>query len=97
MRIDPNISTSAIQRYENAVKKTVPTADPGTLNQADRVELSEQGKQLASLIKAAKAAEDMDAAKVSAVIEQIKSGSYHPDPDAISEKMIDQIGLDRLI
>lgn len=87
MRINPNISASAIQRYEKVVHRE--TAAAKGLSTSDKVELSEQAKLYSSLIKAAKSSEsDVSDSKVHAVLNRMASGTYHVDVSKLAAKMM---------
>lgn len=93
MRIDPNISASAIKRYENNSKHKAQSTQSSLTTQSDRVELSEQGLEQADMLRTARQADDFNSEKVNEIKEQIETGRYKPNAEVISQRMIEQLGL----
>ncbi len=91
MKINPNISAGAIQRYNNVIrqaKTAEPAAAPSGQSQ-DRVELSAEGLQFAEMVKAAKNASDFSTEKVDAIRQSIQDGTYSMSSAAVSQKIIE--------
>jgi flagellar biosynthesis anti-sigma factor FlgM len=97
MRIDPNVSASAIKRYENNSRHQAQSSDSRLSTQSDRVELSKQGIEYANMLKEAQQSDEFNAEKVNAIREQIRTGQYRPNAEVISQRMVEHIGLDAIV
>ena len=89
MRINPDISASAISRYNHVVRQQ--QAPSRIENPQDKVEISERAKLYTSLIQAAEHSDDVSETKVHAVMNRIASGAYDLNMDQLADRML---GLD---
>lgn len=64
------------------------SATSSSASAQDTVNLSEQGQEIARLQRALAQLPDIDSARVSEIREQISSGSYSVDVEALAEKIL---------
>ncbi len=88
MRINPAIMSSAIGRYDKAIRqqKANPTAELAK----DKVELSANAKIYKQLLQEANRSDSVSTEKVHGIMNQIAAGTYKIDVDKIVEKMMKQ-------
>jgi len=97
MKINPNISAGAIQRYNHVIRQTKAgeAASAGSGQTQDRVELSAEGLQFAEMVKAARNASDFSTEKVDAIRQSIQDGTYQMSSPAVSRKIIEENQYER--
>jgi len=98
VKINPFSAQKAANLYrsfENQVKKDNLPVEKNT--QADQVILSPEAASLQAALKASKGGEDVREAKVQAIQQQIKNGTYRIDSRQVAAKIIDQVLLDKKI
>lgn len=85
-----NISTHRAQKITGAAGKDKVASSQGQ-KQVDRIEISQKGKEVASLISSINNLPDVREEKVQSLKEAVNAGIYKVDPLKIAEKMLSEI------
>lgn len=83
-----NISTQKAQKVAVGKDKV---ASSQRQQQVDRIDISQKGKEVASLISSINNLPDVREEKVNALKDAVNAGTYKIDPIKIAEKMLSEI------
>ena len=86
MRINPDISTSAISRYDRVVHQDRARQQPA--DPKDKIEISKRAQLYTKLLKEARESEEISETRIHAVMNRIASGSYQVDLDKLADRML---------
>jgi len=86
MRINPSVMSSAISRYDRAVRK--PGEKEQTHQIKDKVDISEDAKTYNTLLKSASSDPASRQEKVERISDSVSKGNYTPDPKKILDAML---------
>lgn len=86
MRIDPSIVSSAIQRYEKAIRKNSVEKAPAGIK--DRIDISDDAKIYNNLVRAASSKQSDNSVRVNELQKLSSEGKYVVDPEEIADAMM---------
>lgn len=85
-----NLSTQKAQKLTGAGGKDRVTASHRKQD-IDKIDISQKGKEIASIITSVNSLPDVREEKVQALKEAVNAGTYRVDPIKVAEKMLSEI------
>lgn len=85
-----NLNTQKAQKVTGAGEKDRVTASQRKQD-IDRIDISQRGKEIASIIASVNSLPDVREEKVQALKEAVNAGTYRVDPIKVAEKMLSEI------
>lgn len=85
-----NLNTQKAQKVTGAGEKDRVTASQRKQD-IDRIDISQRGKEIASIITSVNSLPDVREEKVQALKEAVNTGTYRVDPIKVAEKMLSEI------
>ncbi|MCF8009846.1 MAG: flagellar biosynthesis anti-sigma factor FlgM [Clostridiales bacterium] len=98
MKINPNIS-KAIDSYNNQARSNKGEKNPGTggARQGDRLELSNEAKEIRAYLEKMKEQTGVREKLVESIKTKVDNGTYKPSSEKIAEGIINDFTLDEKV